>query len=234
VTETIKRTTQPYFVLDGNICALLAAKDHVNVFLYDGAIVPDPDGTITDGHDNKTARRIAIRQGETINARALTAMQAEHAAIQVRCHFRPPGTSGTLHAPSMAFRVRSSLSGMRCPYVDSTRRKSPIVAAVRHSGTNHHLNVGLPFDGTHPGLGACGLNARPHLPMSEHVLEGIVGRSAVDAGGIYAARAAWADFLTQTAITSSSTHAPARAHCSASFRSSQTTDSSTDVRGRSR
>jgi hypothetical protein len=37
VTETIKRSTQPYFVLQGNICALLAARDHVNVFLYDGA-----------------------------------------------------------------------------------------------------------------------------------------------------------------------------------------------------
>ena len=47
VTETIKRTRQPYFVLEGNICALLAAKDHVNVFLYDGGIVPDPDGIIT-------------------------------------------------------------------------------------------------------------------------------------------------------------------------------------------
>src|SRR5262249_51298811 len=55
VTETIKRTTQPYFVLRGNICALLAAKDHVNVFLYDGGIVPDPEGIITGGHDNKTA-----------------------------------------------------------------------------------------------------------------------------------------------------------------------------------
>jgi hypothetical protein len=44
--------------------------------------------------------------------------------------------------------------------------------------------------------------------MSEHVLEGIVGRSAVDMGGIYAARAAWADFLTETATISSSTHAP--------------------------
>jgi hypothetical protein len=43
VTETIKRTVQPYFTLEGNICALLAAKDHVNVFLYDGAIVPDPN-----------------------------------------------------------------------------------------------------------------------------------------------------------------------------------------------
>src|SRR4051794_21105383 len=36
VTETVKRRVQPYFVLDGNICALLATKDHVNVFLYDG------------------------------------------------------------------------------------------------------------------------------------------------------------------------------------------------------
>jgi dihydrofolate reductase len=33
VQETIKRRVQPYFVLEGNICALLAAKDHVNVFL---------------------------------------------------------------------------------------------------------------------------------------------------------------------------------------------------------
>jgi hypothetical protein len=55
VTETIKRTRQPYFVLSGNICALLAAEDHVNVFLYDGAIVPDPHGIITGGQDNKTA-----------------------------------------------------------------------------------------------------------------------------------------------------------------------------------
>lgn len=74
VTETIKRTNQPYFVLQGNICALLAAKNHVNVFLYDGAIVPDPEGIITGGHDNKTARTVAVRQGETINRAALTAM----------------------------------------------------------------------------------------------------------------------------------------------------------------
>src|SRR5262249_56526881 len=46
VTETIKRTRQPYFVLQGNICALLAAKDHVNVFLYDGGIVPLTPGVI--------------------------------------------------------------------------------------------------------------------------------------------------------------------------------------------
>ena len=74
VEETIKRTVQPYFVLHGNICALLAAKDHVNVFLYDGAIVPDPEGIITAGHGNKTARTVAFRRGEPINARALTAM----------------------------------------------------------------------------------------------------------------------------------------------------------------
>src|SRR5213595_4168385 len=66
VTETIKRTTQPYFVLEGNICALLPAKDHVNVFLYDGGIVPDPDGIITAGQDNKTARTVAIGRGERV------------------------------------------------------------------------------------------------------------------------------------------------------------------------
>ena len=74
VTETIKFTNRPYFVLEGNICALLAAKDHVNVFLYDGAIVPDPEGIITAGHNNTTARTVAVRRGETLNAPALTAM----------------------------------------------------------------------------------------------------------------------------------------------------------------
>jgi hypothetical protein len=74
VVETIKRTRQPYFVLQGNVCALLAAKDHVNVFLYDGGIVPDPAGIITAGHDNKTARMVAVRHGERLNAAALLAM----------------------------------------------------------------------------------------------------------------------------------------------------------------
>ena len=74
VQETIKRSVQPYFVLHGNVCALLAAKDHVNVFVYDGAIVPDPHGIITAGHDNQTARTVGFRQGEPINAPALTEM----------------------------------------------------------------------------------------------------------------------------------------------------------------
>jgi len=74
VEETIKRSRQPYFVCSGNVCALLAAKDHVNVFLYDGAIVADPDGIITGGHDNKTARTVAVRKGEPIRTAALLAM----------------------------------------------------------------------------------------------------------------------------------------------------------------
>ena len=49
-------------MLQGNICALLAAKDHVNVFLYGDAMVPDPEGIIMAGHDNKTARTVAIRK----------------------------------------------------------------------------------------------------------------------------------------------------------------------------
>jgi hypothetical protein len=74
VQETIKRTTQPYFVLEGNVCAFLAAKDHVNVFLYDGGIVPDPDGIITGGHDNSTARTVAVREGEPVPAVPLQRM----------------------------------------------------------------------------------------------------------------------------------------------------------------
>ena len=74
VQETIKRSVQPYFVLDGNICALLTTRDHLNVFLYDGGIVPDPEGIITAGHDNKTARTVAVYEDETLNAPALRAM----------------------------------------------------------------------------------------------------------------------------------------------------------------
>jgi hypothetical protein len=74
VEETIKRTVQPYFVLQGNICALLAAKDHVNVFLYDGGITPDPHNIITAGHGNKTGRMISYHEGEPVNEEALVEM----------------------------------------------------------------------------------------------------------------------------------------------------------------
>ena len=74
MVETIKRTVQPYFVLDGNVAALLSAKDHVTVFLYDGGLAPDPEGIVTGGHGNSTGRMIGIHKGEAINERALLAM----------------------------------------------------------------------------------------------------------------------------------------------------------------
>jgi hypothetical protein len=70
VVETIKRTRQPYFVLEGNICALLAAKTHVNVFIYD-PIVADPTGLINQGQGNATARSIQIHQDEIIDESTL-------------------------------------------------------------------------------------------------------------------------------------------------------------------
>lgn len=69
ITETIKRSKQPYFVLEGNIAAILAAKDHVNVFIYD-PMVPDPESIINQGLGNKTARAIQFYQGELINEQA--------------------------------------------------------------------------------------------------------------------------------------------------------------------
>jgi len=76
VVETIKRTVQPYFVLDGNIAALQGTKDHVNVFLYD-PLVSDPHGIITASHDAQTGRQISIYRGEAINRPALLAMFRE-------------------------------------------------------------------------------------------------------------------------------------------------------------
>ena len=73
VEETIKRSVQPYFVLRGNICALLATKDHVNLFVYDPTVA-DPDGIINQGHGNATARAIQIYEADTINQPALLAM----------------------------------------------------------------------------------------------------------------------------------------------------------------
>jgi hypothetical protein len=71
MAETVKRTVQPYFVLDGNVAAFLAARDHVNVFVYDGGLVADPHGLVTAGHDNATARTIGFREGDEVPAEPL-------------------------------------------------------------------------------------------------------------------------------------------------------------------
>ena len=70
IEETIKRSVQPYFVLNGNVCALLATKDHINLFLYDPT-VPDPHGIINQGQSNATARAIQIYQGDSVNELAM-------------------------------------------------------------------------------------------------------------------------------------------------------------------
>ena len=70
VEETIKRSVLPYFVLQGNICALLVAKDRVNVFIYDPTVA-DPHGVINQGHGNATARAVQIYRGDPIDQPAL-------------------------------------------------------------------------------------------------------------------------------------------------------------------
>src|SRR5476651_2640130 len=69
IVETIKFTNRPYFTFQGNVCALLATKDHVNVFIYD-PIAPDPSGIINQGHDNTTARAIQLYEDDEINEKA--------------------------------------------------------------------------------------------------------------------------------------------------------------------
>jgi hypothetical protein len=69
IEETIKRTDRPYFVLNGNVCALQATKDHINVFIYD-PVAPDPDHIINQGHGNQTARSIQIYENDQLNEKA--------------------------------------------------------------------------------------------------------------------------------------------------------------------
>jgi hypothetical protein len=90
IEETIKRTVQPYFVLDGNVCALLATKDHVNLFLYDPT-VSDPHGVINQGHGNATGRAIQIYEGDEIDRDAVIGILTEIVANNRRGGWRRIG-----------------------------------------------------------------------------------------------------------------------------------------------
>jgi hypothetical protein len=69
ITEEIKFKNRPFFTLEGNVCALLGTKDHVNVFIYD-PIAPDPAGIINQGQGNATARGIQIYEGDMLDDKA--------------------------------------------------------------------------------------------------------------------------------------------------------------------
>ncbi len=69
VIEEIKFKNRPYFTLEGNVCALLGTKDHVNIFIYD-PIAPDLSNIINQGHNNATARSIQLYEGGVLNDKA--------------------------------------------------------------------------------------------------------------------------------------------------------------------
>ena len=69
IVEEIIYTNRPYFIFKGSVCALLATKDHVNVFIYDPT-APDPTGIINQGHGNATARAIQIYEGDSVDETA--------------------------------------------------------------------------------------------------------------------------------------------------------------------
>ena len=70
VEETIKRSDRPYFVLMGNVCALQATRDHINLFIYD-PIAEDRDGVINQGNGNLTARSVQIFKDSKINKKGI-------------------------------------------------------------------------------------------------------------------------------------------------------------------
>jgi len=52
---------------------VLAAKDHVNIFIYD-PVVPDPAGIINQGYENQTARSIQVTKDNFPNEDAFIAL----------------------------------------------------------------------------------------------------------------------------------------------------------------
>ena len=71
ILEEARYGNRPYFLYLGVVCAMQATKDHLNVFLYDGGLAPDPHGIITDGFGNETGRQIKLYQGNAFDERAL-------------------------------------------------------------------------------------------------------------------------------------------------------------------
>lgn len=69
ITETIKRNW-PFFVRNGNVCALQATKDHVNILIYD-PIASDPKGIINQGQGNATARAVQVYRQDKLDTDGL-------------------------------------------------------------------------------------------------------------------------------------------------------------------
>lgn len=71
VSKTIKRTRQSYFTLHGNICALLGARDHLTIFIYDPPSCPILRALLTRATGTGPRGRFKSGRRETINQRAL-------------------------------------------------------------------------------------------------------------------------------------------------------------------
>jgi hypothetical protein len=70
IVEEVRYGNRPYFLFRGVVCAMQATRDHLNVFLYDGGMAPDPHGIITDGFANATGRQIKVYEGRPLDERA--------------------------------------------------------------------------------------------------------------------------------------------------------------------
>ena len=70
ILEEVRYGNRPYFLYRGVVCAMQTTKDHLNVFLYDGGLAPDPHGIITDGFGNATGRQIKVYEDRPLDERA--------------------------------------------------------------------------------------------------------------------------------------------------------------------
>jgi hypothetical protein len=73
----------PVWSRSGGICTGEAYKSVVKLTFFKGASLPDPSGLFNSSLEGKVRRAIDIREGETLDERALTALIRDAVALNV-------------------------------------------------------------------------------------------------------------------------------------------------------
>lgn len=79
LTESVKWRS-PTYVLDGNLCSIMRHRHHVNLQLFDGAALPDPQRQLEG--TGKSMRHITYRSVDDVDAQVVGEFVRRAAALQ--------------------------------------------------------------------------------------------------------------------------------------------------------
>jgi hypothetical protein len=94
IVEEVRYGNRPYFLCQGVVCAMQTTRDHLNVFLYEGGLAPDPKRIITHGFENRTGRQIKLYDASSLDEAAFVELIRWIAATNRAGGWRRLQTSG--------------------------------------------------------------------------------------------------------------------------------------------